>query len=592
MSAVTNHITILFIILISISWFPTSSYACPKISNSSAGHQMTTLANEIHYHNRLYYEKAQPVITDAEYDKLFATLIQLEGCFPELASKDSPTKTVGSSADAGVKTVMHEHPMLSLASSTSPDAVHALLKRVGVTDNSLLLVQPKVDGLPVELVYESRRLVSAATRGNGRFGEDVTARIREISGIPLLLSSAYPDRVVVRGEVYADLPLMHSYERNMTVKYATSRHMAAGILKAQKPDSAAVAVLRLFPFELVIAGSTGDKLHSDLAALELLSGWGFTVDLGHTKAVRTFSEIEAVYRTYLANRDRQPFAMDGIVVKVDDLALRQLLGEGSRAPLWAVAWKFPPDMARTTVQDIHWQVGRSGRRTPVAEVVPVTLSGILVSRVSLQNIKEVARLGIKIGDQVDVALVGDVIPQIVNVVKSAVSNAVAKEPLVENGDSCFRDNHGCRARFLSRAVYFTSKFGLDIPGLGRERLKTLIEVGLIDDLPSIMKLPSAKKAVASALGPKITPKVLDAISSRLHPPPFRAVAALGIPGVGPVAIRRLSAQFHDLDALLAAYEASLNTYPESFKSAQSVRQFFSTPDGKVLFREFRKLGIW
>lgn len=581
------RITILFSILVLLVFIPAISYACPKISTIDAKHQITTLANDIRYHNKLYYEKAQPAISDAEYDKLFEKLEDLEGCFPELVTADSPTRTVGSSADTGPRMVKHERLMLSLSSSTTPDAVHALLKRVSVVGDVLLLVQPKVDGLPVELVYESGRLVSASTRGNGSFGDDVTARVREISGIPLSLSGAYPGRVVVCGEIYADLPLMRDYERNATVKYATPRHMAAGVLKAQKPDPAAVAVLRLFPFELVNAGSAGNNLRSDLAVLKMLSEWGFPVNSKYSKQLRSFIEVEAVYRAYQGNRAQQPFAMDGIVVKVDDLALRQQLGEGRRVPLWAAAWKFQPDTARTTVQNIHWQVGRSGRRTPVAEVVPVTLSGVLVSRVSLHNIKELARLGIKIGDQVEIALVGDLIPQIVCVVESVATNEIAEEPLVENDDLCFRDNLGCRARFLSRAVYFTSKAGLDISGLGRKRLKTLIEAGLIYDLPSIMRLPSIENALALALGPKTALKVAGAIRSRLHPPPFRAVAALGIPGVGTVAVERMSTQFSSLDALLAA-----DGHSDSFGAAQSVRQFFSTPYGKVLFQEFCQLGIW
>ena len=352
-----NIMIILFALLI----FPLCSHAlsftCPKISTADASQRMIALAKDIRYHNQLYYEKAQPAISDAEYDKLFTQLVQLEACFPALASADSPTRRVGSGASGGTQKIKHEQPMLSLSSATGLEAVEALLKRIAAEGDTQLFVQPKVDGLPVELVYAAGRLVSASTRGDGHFGEDVTERVREIHGIPHLLAGSFPDRVVVRGEVYADLRLLKNY--GAAGKYATPRHMAAGVLKAQKPEPDALAILRLFPFELVTAG----LLQSDRAALQLLSGWGFAVSFEHTQLVKSFAEVQAVYRTYLAHRDQQPFAMDGIVVKVDDLQLRHHLGAGERAPFWAAAWKFPPDTAVTTVLKINWTVGRTGRRT-------------------------------------------------------------------------------------------------------------------------------------------------------------------------------------------------------------------------------------
>ena len=553
---------------------------------------MITLADEVRYHNHLYYEKAQPVISDAEYDKLFARLVVLEGCFPALVAQDSPTSKVGGGVSGETHLVTHEQPMLSLSSSTSPEAVAMLLKRVATAGAVQLLIQPKVDGLPVELVYNAGRLVSASTRGDGRAGEDVTERVREIQGIPGQLSGTFPDKVAVRGEIYADLQLLQGYRMGAAAeRYATPRHMAAGVLKAQKQDQAAIAVLRLFPFELVSPGS----VTTDLAALQLLSDWGFPVALKHTVMVRTFAEIEAVYHDCLARRAQQPFAMDGIVVKVDDLQLRQRLGEGARAPFWAAAWKFPPDTATTRVREITWTVGRSGRRTPVAELVPVHLGGVTVSRVSLHNEAELGRLDVAPGDQVVVGLVGDVIPQLLVVVGRTPRKAAALPTHVqvpESGDMCLHDSPVCRDQFIARAAYFTSKSGLGISGLGRGRLQKLVEAGLVRDLPSLFLLKADAVAAVPGFGAESARRLTAAIRAAGHPDSFRTVTAVGIPGVGPKSLQRLARQFASLDALLGAGEEQLTVLTASdSRAARTVRSFFHSLGGQELLAKFRELGI-
>jgi DNA ligase (NAD+) len=584
---------LLFVVLISISCFPALSTACPQITPTEASQQMTTLANEIRYHNRLYYEKAQPAISDADYDKLFRRLVQLEKCFPALVVADTPTRRVGGGVGGGTQKVKHEQPMLSLSSATGPEEVQALFKKLAAAGEVQLLVQPKVDGLPVELVYDRGRLVSASTRGNGRFGEEVTARVREIQGIPHRLTGSFPERVVVRGEVYADLQLLKNYGKGSAAeKYATPRNAAAGLLKAQKQDPAAVAILRLFPFELVTTG----QVRSDLSALQLLYDWGFTVSFEHTKQVKKFSEVQAVYRTYLANRDQQPFAMDGIVVKVDDLSLRHRLGEGERAPFWAAAWKFPPDTAITRVLEVRWTVGRTGRRTPIAEVKPVRLGGVQVSRVSLHSAAEIARLDIAAGDQVVIALVGDVIPQVQEVVgrvpRKFVAGSAAREVPESFLNACLRDSPICRDQFLSKAAYFTSKSGLNIDGLGRGRLQKLVETGLVTDIPSLFLLKEEAVAVVPGFGLKTARHLTAAIRAASHPDPFQLAAALGIQGVGPKSVQRLARQFNSLDALLAAGEGEATSLPAAdSRAATTIRSFFRSAEGQELLVKFRELGI-
>lgn len=585
--------SVFLILLLSAFCSPALSFTCPKISTSDASQQMTTLAAEIRYHNQLYYEKAQPAISDSEYDRLFAGLVSLEECFPELIAADSPTRTVGGGAGGGTQKIKHQQPMLSLSSSTDPEAVEALLKRVASIGESQLLVQPKVDGLPVELIYESGRLVSASTRGDGRSGEDVTVRIREIHGIPQRLTGSFPGLVVVRGEIYADLKLLQNSRAGSAAEKSVRhpRHVAAGVLKTQKPDPAVVATLRLFPFELVTTGSA----RSDREALALLSDWGFPVSFEQTHPVRTFAEVQAVYRSYLVNRTQQPFAMDGIVVKVDDLAVRKLLGEGERAPLWAAAWKFPPETARTRVLDVSWTVGRTGRRTPVVDVEPVRLGGVLVTRVSLHNDAWIARLDIAKGDQVVVALVGDVIPQVLEVVGRAPRDLAAdavlplKKPAL---DVCLFDSPGCREQFLAKSAYFVSKSGLNIAGFGKGRLQKLVEAGLVTDLPSLFLLKTEAVAAVPGFGQQTARRLTAAIHAAGHPDPFRLVNALGIPGVGPKSIQRLARRFTSLDALLAAGDEKLTALAASdSRAARAVQGFFHSPGGKDLLLKFRELGV-
>lgn len=583
----------LLFLIISVFSTPALSFTCPQISASDASHLLNTLTNDIRYHNQLYYEKAQPVISDAEYDRLFARLVSLEECFPALVAADSPTRTVGTGFDDGTQKVKHEQPMISLSSATGPETVKALLKRTAAVGEGRFLVQPKVDGLPVELMYESGKLVSASTRGDGRFGEDVTARVREIHGIPDQLTGSFPGRVVVRGEIYADLSLLQKSGFGKNGRHP--RHVAAGLLKAQNPDPTELATLRLFPFELVTAELvTG--LQSDMGALQLLADWGFEIPFEQTRQVRTFSEIQVVYRDYLANREQLPFAMDGIVVKVDDLQLRQRLGVGERAPFWAAAWKFPPDTARTRVLKIVWTVGRTGRRTPVAELVPVRLGSVQVSRVSLHNNGEINRLGIAAGDQVVVALVGDVIPRVLNVVwRVPRKQGSGSEPIdspVADLDVCLYNSPDCRGQFLARLVYFASKQGLDIKGLGKGRLQKLVESGLVTDIPSLFILEAEAVAAVPGFGTETAQRLTAAIRAASRPDSFRLVTALGIHGVGPKSIQHLSQRFTSLDNLLAARQDQLTTLSaKDGRAASAIHSFFKSPGGQELLVKLRERGI-
>jgi len=572
---------------------------CPDLTPSAARAQVTGLRQEIRHHDELYYKSLHPEISDAQYDRLFAELVHLEQCFPAVSATGSPSQAVGSDTGSNSPKLRHDRPMLSLTSAIGPEAIAALLQRAAAAGTPpRLLVQPKVDGLPVELIYLAGQLASAATRGDGHFGEDVTARVRKITGIPQSLSGSFPPRVAVRGEIYADLGLMALANEAAPEPYASPRHFAAGTLRSQDPAPFALAALRIFPFELVNA-EEGVGAASDLAALKKLAEWGFPVRLDLTWQVQTLEQIRSLHQQYLSNRGGYPFAADGIVVKLDDLAERRRLGSGARAPFWAAAWKFPPSTATTLVRAIRWQTGRTGRRTPVAEVDPVSLGGVRVSHVSLQSTETVARLGIASGDRVLVALVADVIPQVQEVLAKGprVPDATAPPPVRSEPDACLADTPDCRAQFLARATHFVSKAGLNIPGLGHGRLLKLMEAGLVTDLPSLFRLKSEEVSAVAGFGARSARRLTAAIGRLGRPLSFRLVAALGIPGVGPAAEQRLARQFGTLNALLGKglgdqkVEGKGQEDQSGGNAAESVRSFFSTQGGAQLLADLRQLGL-
>ncbi|MDD2366327.1 MAG: NAD-dependent DNA ligase LigA [Desulfuromonadaceae bacterium] len=591
--------TVLLFLLILLSIFqPFSSDAsCPDISANEATRQISALSEEIRYHNHLYYEKNQPEISDADYDRLFAILVNLERCFPVLADTDSPTKTVGKAVAESGKRVEHAQPMLSLDSATGPEAVDRLLKRLKKSSHVQLLVQPKIDGLPVELKYIDGELVSAATRGDGHSGVDVTERVRSIEGIPRRLAEPFPQLLVVRGEIYADLHLLKKLvAQPLELNYATPRHLAAGLLKSEKPNPGLLVTLRFFPFQLVNSGTAAGTDNSDRELLHLLLKWGFSVELEYSRIVSDISEIREFYRQYLAKRDEQKFAMDGVVVKVDNLDLRKRLGEGTRAPFWAAAWKFPPETVATRILKIKWVAGRTGRRTPVAEVAPVLLAGVTVSNVTLHNDDELKRLDIAAGDLVKIALVGDVIPQVVNVIergaRSGTSDWLAFSDQNLRLDACLQDSPECRQQFLARLTHFTSKAGLNIAGLGRGQLQKLVDSGLVNDISSLFRLREDDVARLSGFGHKSARRLIKAIDSASRPDSFRLVNALGVAGVGPKSVTRLAQQFSTLDELMEGRGVKHPPLSRRDKqAAKTLRSFFQSPGGLELLAGLREAGV-
>lgn len=561
--------------------------SCPQVPLPAAEAELARLRRAVSHHNELYYQALAPELSDSEFDELAAELRRWERCFPCLASSRSPERSVGSDLAAGAVLIAHPRPMLSLNSAAGPQGVEELWRRVTAAGSTpLVLVQPKVDGVPVELIYREGKLVSAATRGDGRFGEEVTDRVREIPGVPLVLSGAAPGFVVVRGEVYAERSRFAALRGRSKAPYATARHFAAATLKAKHAAPEQVSALRLFPFELVQT-DPDLGLCCDRLALERMAGWGFPVHGAHLRMATKPEEVSVLYREYLEGRERLPFAADGIVVKLDDLALRAELGVGSKAPNWAAAWKFPPQRTVSEVLAVEWQTGRSGRQTPVLRVAPVSLGGVEVNHVSLHTPGILESLGVRVGDLVEIVLAGDVIPEVSAVVGKGALAAVTTPPQPPAPDGCYHDGPGCRAQFLARARYFTSKrTGLGIAGLGAGRLQQLVEAGLVKDLPSLFQLEVRDLAKVPGFGPRSAERVVAALARSRRPGQFRLLQALGIAGVGPASVRDLARNYRSVGELVeGAGEVG-------GPAALRVRSFFATPQGAELFLRFRELGCW
>ena len=589
-----SRLFISFILLFSTT-LPTGSLAaanCPLLDSATATAQLDTLSAEVLYHNRLYYQELRPVLSDTEYDRLYAKLVRMEECFPLLVSADSPTRRVGSEEIEPKLTMTHAQPMLSLTSSSDEEAVAALLQRVQKVEAGKVryLVQPKFDGLPVELLYLQGKLVAAATRGDGVRGEDVTAQVQKIPAIPQKLRGDYPPRLLLHGEIYARKERPESAPLTAAAEpYATLRHQAVATLRRHDPTPEALAALAFFPFAHFTAAA---DIASDRESLRPLATWGFPDPLAQSESATSLAEIRALFATALAERNQWPFAADGIVVKVDDLTLRRTLGDGSRAPNWAAAWKFPAATALTTVSEIVWQTGRTGRRTPVATLAPCALSGIQVEHVTLHNAAELERLDLIAGDEVMVALTGDVIPQIVAVTRRIPRPAVVTGVALAAAqpDACYHASPHCSAQFLSRAIHFASSAGLNIAGLGRGRLQSLIEAGLVTDLPSLLTLQEEEIVRLAGFGTATASKIATALENARHPQPWRLLAALGIESIGPKTLARLQKRYATLGAVITAPPPELASVIGDRPGA-ALTHFLASPTARPQLTAFYSLGL-
>ena len=615
------------------------------LSQKDAAKRIHQLSKELRRHNLLYYSDNNPEISDAEYDRLLNELEELETTFPQLRAVDSPTQTVGAPTQTKFKPVEHYRPMLSLESKVDQAVIDDFLRRVQDTNSgdTRMLAQPKIDGLSVELDFRSGLLRQGSTRGDGIVGEDITPNLRTVSDIPDKLKGRHLERLVVRGEVFMSRRGFLELNRNLIERgldpFANPRNAAAGSLRQLDPNITAQRPLNFFPFEVSNAEELG--LSNDSEVLKLLSEAGFSIYKNHQHWGYDREFLDKIHADYQVRREELPFEIDGLVIKVDEFALRKKLGARSRTPRWAVAWKFPPRQEHTTVRDIVAQVGRTGKITPVALLDPVNVGGVTVSRATLHNYNEVLRLGVRVGDTVRVERAGDVIPRVAEVqpcptlppfscpscgtqltrtmkteevlrqktidilgttvrarieeVLPSKSNQIEKEPdrskkqdqpsfqvfLESQGADHVCPNHfGCPAQVQASIIHFASRGAMDIEGLGPSRVEELRSLDFISDVASIYDLKDKKEELSQlkGWGEQSAHNLIEAIEETRGKTFDRFVFALGIPSVGQVTARLLAQRFASLEELSTTPQKELEKL-ESVgpEVATNIIQFFAEP---------------
>ena len=535
-----------------------------------AEREVEVLRAEIRRHDYLYYVAARPEIADGEYDRLFRRLKQIEVAHPQLVTTDSPTQRVGIEARSELPSVSHTAPMLSLDSTQDEDELRRFDERVrkAIGETVEYLLEPKLDGASVELVYEQGILVRAVTRGNGLEGEGVTDNVRTVPSIPLRLREEVrpaPEFLAIRGEVLMYLSAFEALNQQMVERgsepYVNPRNSASGALRQLDPRVTAERPLDILAFDVL--DMRGDTFAHDHEIIQALGEWGLRLPERVQRAT-TIDEILAYHRSFAEDRDSLDYEIDGIVIKVNDLAARTGMGATSHHPRWALAYKFEPRKEVTRIERIAISVGRTGRLTPVALMRPVQVGGVTVSRASLHNREEVARKDVRVGDKVRIQRAGDVIPQVVERVEEAgVDRGPPFEmpdecpacgtPVEEDGPATRCPNHfGCAAQLKGRLVHFASRSGLDIEGLGSETVTMLVDRELVRDLADLFRLRVEDLEPLEGFAEKSAQKLAQAIEDKKHVGLHRLLFGLGIPEVGATVARDLALHFRDFRRIMDA----------------------------------------
>ena len=583
------------------------------------------LRAQLQHHAHLYYTLDAPELPDAEYDRLFQELQALEEAFPELRTPDSPTQRILGQILPGFATVRHAVPMLSIRTETDTEASGAVAfdvrvrKELGLSPADPAVqyeAELKFDGLAVSLRYEQGVLVQGATRGDGETGEDVTQNIRTLRQIPLRLQGdAVPAVLEVRGEVFMrrdDFEALNERQREKIAAgarnektFVNPRNAAAGALRQLDPAIAASRPLSFYAYGYgeVQGWETMPETHSGI--LDALMQFGLPVS-GHRTVAAGAPELVEFHKRIAALRDSLPFDIDGVVYKVNDLALQQRLGFVSREPRWAVAHKYPAQEQLTTVQAIDVQVGRTGKLTPVAKLAPVFVGGVTVTNATLHNEEEARRKDVRVGDTVVVRRAGDVIPEVVSVVLDrrpegtvpfsmpdacpVCGSAVGRE----EGEVDTRCTAGlfCSAQRKQAVLHFAQRRAMDIENLGEKLVDQLVEGGLIHSLPDLYELKLETLARLDRMAEKSAQNLLDGLEKSRHTTLARFIYGLGIRHVGETTAKDLARHFGRLDALLAADEQALLQVPDVGPVvASSIRHFLEEPHNREVIERLRAHGV-
>ena len=574
---------------------------------AAAAKRIKQLTDEIRRHDHLYYVDARPKISDRDYDRLMEELKKLESDHPEFATPDSPTQRVGGQPIEGFKQVRHREPMLSIDNTYSADELREFDRRIRKLlpgEKVEYVVELKIDGVAMSLVYENGGLAVATTRGDGVVGDDVTHNIKTIREVPLSLPEK-PARLEARGEVYmnrAELVRINAERAKKELEpYANPRNLSAGTLKLLDPREAGKRRLRLFAYALGFCEGVDATTH--LQALELLGRYGFPVN-PNVAHFETIDEVIAYADTWATKRNDLPYDTDGLVIKVNSFEQRRRLGTTSKSPRWVVAYKFAAEQALTRLKEITLQLGKRGTLTPVAELEPVKLAGTTVKRASLHNADYLAAKDIRVGDMVVVEKAGEIIPYIVRVETSVRTGAEQEFSFPENCPFCdspleregafWRCTGGnqCVNQVKKRIRSFATRGAMDIEGLGEKIVDQLVDAGLVRTLPDLYRLTAERLLELERMGEKSAQNLVEGIEASKSRGLGRVLAGLAIPHVGASVSDLLAQELLSIDALMEADEERLSAIDGVGPvMAKDIHAYFQDPVHRKMLHELKDLGL-
>jgi DNA ligase (NAD+) len=582
-----------------------------KLTKAQARQEIDALREAIEYHDHLYYVKDQPAISDETYDKLFRRLQELEQVFPEFASPDSPTQRVAGQPAARLEKVRHTASMLSLNSVYSEKEVDdfvRMVRREAGAERLEYTAEPKFDGLSVEVVYEKGTFVRGTTRGDGETGEDISQNLKVIRAVPLRLRNgkqAIPLFLAVRGEVFMRKDEFQKLNKARIEKgeepFANPRNAAAGTVRQLDPGKVAATALDIVFYDIL--ETRGRSFASDWEMLQQFPRWGLRTD-PHNRQCSSLEQIEQYHAAMSEARDKLDYEIDGVVIKLDNYALREKMGMRQRSPRWALAWKFEPKHDITTLKDIVVQVGRTGVLTPVALLEPVNVGGVTVSRATLHNAGEIRRKDIRIGDTVRVERAGDVIPEVIERMERPGQKRgkpfsmprhcpVCGTQVQEEGAYHYCPNSlSCRGQLVARIVHYASRDALDIEGLGHKTVQELVGREMVKSIADLYRLSVEDLKQIEGFAEKSARQLHEAIQRARKVRLDRSLYALGIHRVGQHAVQAVARRFESMEALEKARLQDLEAVPEiGFVTAQSLYDFFHQDQTRRALHELYEAGV-